>query len=1022
MSGTMCGAGQGIKLGWNDKCPSQMIPVAHLVQARHDRWRKHHRWTPDEILLVDTSRCLLYCRGQIFGIETWLPAWSCKPLSASFPVFALASLFDLSQLQWTLKNQNGSIQIPASGPPSQAHIDLLNAGIITEPLLGINDFTERWVVNENWTYTADLSPILNEYHATQKQTNLLIFYGIDTIATVTWAGHPIAWVNNQFQQYVFDVSNFMVPNGNNNLTVALESAWYYGLNVTSRPDAEETSFGFENFEYPGVRQWVRKISSDFGWDWGPAFVPSGIFKPAYFATLTAPPSTTVPGNASSVFIEESSIDIYKQGQSFSVGPNEKADWLVNVTLALRSGIVTDTPTLKLSIPELNLHSHPFTFEHLAPTTESQWITAIWRIPDSIPERWYPHNLGKPKLYDLQVTLELAPSRKSIPKETISFTTRTGFRTVELVQGPYSQEDVEHRGITPGDQWHFNINGKAFYALGTNIIPFDPFYARITVDQVRWVLESAVMSGQNMLRVWGGGIYQPSGPSISGGVYDFYSLCDELGIMAWSELIFSDSLYPINDFLLESVETEVRQNVRRVNKHPSNVQWAGGNEIEGIVLNVKQSLPNGTHYFNEFVTLFQDFLQKVVTSETRSVAYTDCSTTKGVLSLDPYVLRFNNGTPGAIYGNSERYNYDASQAFNYDTYPLSRFVNEFGYHSMPSFYSWEEVLLSPEDFAFNSTVVMSRDHHPPAGDLTFPNPNAPQGQAQMTQGVELWLPTPNTPDFNQTFAQWCYSTQIFQAMTMASQIAFYRRGSGRGENNLGSLVWQLNDIWQGASWSSIEYSGRWKVLQYVLTGIYSPVVAFPFWTPENETLQVTAFSDRWREVRGTATLSVYDWHGTLHDTFQKAYAIPSLNNSVIFEAEGLDKIFPACGDASDLWMLITTESEIEHGQIVTSEQYFVPTSLAKVALVDPEIHIIHGPGLTFRLSARGGVAAWTWMDHPSGTIGVFVDGASRKPLNGFFLIPGHERTLKFLLNSSLSKVKNPDPRKFVVRSLWNNTHI
>ena len=94
---------------------------------------------------------------------------------------------------------------------------------------------------------------------------------------------------------------------------------------------------------------------------------------------------------------------------------------------------------------------------------------------------------------------------------------------------------------------------------------------------------------------------------------------------------------------------------------------------------------------------------------------------------------------------------------------------------------------------------------------------------MTQGVELWMPTPDTSDSNGTFAAWAWSTQVFQAMTMDAQIAWYRRGAGLGENNLGSLVWQLNDIWQGVSWSSIEYDGRWKVLQYTMSRDYQPVV-------------------------------------------------------------------------------------------------------------------------------------------------------------------------------------------------------
>jgi beta-mannosidase len=146
-----------------------------------------------------------------------------------------------------------------------------------------------------------------------------------------------------------------------------------------------------------------------------------------------------------------------------------------------------------------------------------------------------------------------------------------------------------------------------------------------------------------LRVWGGGTYQPSHPSVAGGVYDFYSICDELGILAWSELIFSDSLYPINDFLLESIEPEVRQNVRRVNRHPSNAQWAGGNEIEGIVTGAAPLLDNGTHYLDEvrfgtcsaclfinqcrqYVELFQNFLQPIVSSETSSVSPSFCMLT------------------------------------------------------------------------------------------------------------------------------------------------------------------------------------------------------------------------------------------------------------------------------------------------------------------------------------------------------------------------------------------------------------
>ncbi|KAJ7739497.1 glycoside hydrolase family 2 protein [Mycena olivaceomarginata] len=788
---------------------------------------------------------------------------------------------------------------------------------------------------------------------------------------------------------VFDLAGLDWTLLNQNGSIAIPAT------IPSQAHLDLTRAGFE-FEIPAHRQYIRKTPSDFGWDWGPAFLPSGIFRPAYLISLSSANATNSTARAQQpVFVEESSVDIYKVGQNFSVPANETADWVVNVTLALRSAAAFSSPSISLDFAELNLTSPAFPVDSLPKTIDSpSWVTVLWHIPDSIPQRWYPHNLGTPQLYNLTITLDLADSA-----ENVQLTVRTGFRTVKLAQLPYLQEEVDARGITPGDQWHFEINGKAFYSLGTNIIPLDVFYPRITQEKVRWVLESAVRSGQNMLRIWGGGVYQPD--SEESGGYNLYSLCDELGILAWSEFVFSDALYPLNDFLLESIEPEVRQNIRRINKHPSNIQWAAGNEIEVIVLFVNSTF-GGTQVY-VFVALFQDFLYNIAVSETHSVPYTDCSTTRGVLSLDPYIIRLNNGTPGEIYGNTERYNYDASQAFNYSTFPVSRFVNEFGFHSMPSFYSWEEVLESPEDFSFNSTVVASRDQPPSCSRFQLPESQRPARSGPMTQGVELWLPTPSTSDFNQTFAQWCWSTQIFQSMGMSSQIAWYRRGAGQGENNLGALVWQLNDIWQGVSWSAIEYSGRWKVLQYGLTTAFSPVTIYPFWTPDDETFEVVVTSDRWEAVEGSAQLTWYDWSGKVLNTSTYDFTIPTLNNSLILQTVGLDSILPAGHNATDVWMLLNLTAQVDN-KPVTNEQYFTPVSLADASLVDPKIQISSTADLT-------GVAPWTWLDHPAGTVGVFVDKTTGLPSNGFYLVPGMDRT--FLVLPICSAI-SLEQHAFVVR--------
>lgn len=195
-----------------------------------------------------------------------------------------------------------------------------------------------------------------------------------------------------------------------------------------------------------------------------------------------------------LFIEESALEISKVGQNPNVRPDESADWLVNVTLAIRSIRADANPTLSISIPELNMDSGPLKLSSIpASTNASTFVSATFVVPNGVPQRWYPYTHGTPKLYDISVTLNVAGLSPA------SYTTRSGFRTVYLAQTPYSQEDVEQRGITPGDQWHFEVNGKAIYSKGSNLIPFDPFYPRITTDKVRWILESVVAGGQNMVR-------------------------------------------------------------------------------------------------------------------------------------------------------------------------------------------------------------------------------------------------------------------------------------------------------------------------------------------------------------------------------------------------------------------------------------------------------------------------------------------------------------------------------------------
>jgi beta-mannosidase len=212
-------------------------------------------------------------------------------------------------------------------------------------------------------------------------------------------------------------------------------------------------------------------------------------------------TTSSPVSGSSIVLDETCIDIYKRGQNSSVAPDQSADWIINVTLSVRSIKAYENPTVTLSIPELELTWEPLNLTTIPATVALDiYLSVNWSIPDNIPERWYPIDLGNPKLYNFTITLDPSPGQGSDgpSAQSITQTITSGFRTIQLLQTPYSEEEITSRGITPGDQWHFAINGKAFYSKGANIIPFDPFYSRIKPEAVRWVLESAVKSGQNMV--------------------------------------------------------------------------------------------------------------------------------------------------------------------------------------------------------------------------------------------------------------------------------------------------------------------------------------------------------------------------------------------------------------------------------------------------------------------------------------------------------------------------------------------
>ncbi|KAJ9619292.1 hypothetical protein H2203_008621 [Taxawa tesnikishii (nom. ined.)] len=909
-----------------------------------------------------------------------LPGSSSLALAVSgiASVVLAQKVIDLSGPDWTVSNDALNVSVPGH-LPSQAHLDLYAAQVVGDPYYGLNDFNLRWIAWANWTYTS--SPIANlDPNAT---LTWLLFNGLDTFTSISFCDQHVASTNNQFRQYFFDVSNILTNcSGDPVLSINFGSAPNIVNDIANEPGQETWPYGVEIvYEFPN-RQFMRKEQSDFGWDWGPAFAPAGPWQPAYVIQL----------GASQVYVRNSLVDIYRLGQLNNLPPDQSQPWVVNASLdffgdlsqgASLNYILTDAQNRTIS-------SGPLSNVNVTNAT----VTGSTVVDSAAVELWWPNGLGPQNLYN--ITIELVDSGSSGYSDNpvlASVNKRVGFRTIFLNEGVITQKQLS-QGIAPGNNWHFEINGHEFYAKGSNLIPPDAFWPRVTEERVRQLFDSVVQGNQNMLRVWASGAYQP----------DFiYDLADELGILLWSEFEFGDALYPVDPAFLENVREEAEYNVRRVNHHPSLALWAGGNEIENLeLLTVNRTAPEEfDRYQAEYETLFLDTLLPVVFGNSKSISYTPSSTSNGYIELNfslpiPIVERYYNLTPGSVYGETDFYNYDPDIAFNDSAYPVGRFSNEFGYHSMPSLQTWRQA-VPPSDLYFNSSTIMLRNHHYPPGGLNTSNyHNTSLGMGEMTRAAEEWYPVPNKTDSIANFSAWCHTTQIYQADLYSSQIQFYRRGSGFPNRQLGSLYWQLEDIWQAPTWAGIEYDGRWKVLHYIAKDIYQPAAS------------------------GTANFTWYDWSGNQLNISTPASTelnVGALNTTRVLQTNTFDILNSTGFNYANVILHLETEVQ---GQLPNSnttvtlrhENWWHASPLSSAALVDPGLELSYSnTTMNFSVTATSGVAAWVWLDYPEGAVLSFDS-------NGFWLLPNETRDVGYTVKSDTTG--GAWIEGVTVESLWNNT--
>ena len=386
-----------------------------------------------------------------------------------------------------------------------------------------------------------------------------------------------------------------------------------------------------------------------------------------------------------------------------------------------------------------------------------------------PRLWWPNGYGEQPLYTVHMVLENPDgSVKQEQKRTI------GIRTLTV-----SRERDEW-----GREFAFMVNGVKLFAMGANYIPEDCIYSRITEERQKYLLTSAKRAHFNCIRVWGGGYY----PSDT-----FYELCDRLGLIVWQDLMFACNVYDATEAFLENCRQEVIDNVKRLRHHPCLGLWCGNNEIESAWHHWEDFQKESMYLRADYIKLFEQVLPRAVKEHDPDTFYWPSSPSSGGCFDDPDAESDGDCHYWDVWHGQKPFTDYRKHCF--------RFCSEFGFQSFPCLKT-VKAFAEPEDWNIFSRVMESHQKN-----------DAANGKILYYLSENFCYPS--------DFEQFLYVSQVLQAMAIQYGVEHWRRNRGRC---MGTLYWQLNDNWPAASWSSIDYFGRWKALHYLARRFFAPMAS------------------------------------------------------------------------------------------------------------------------------------------------------------------------------------------------------
>jgi beta-mannosidase len=628
----------------------------------------------------------------------------------------------LSDANWQLREltPSGRAKARPATVPGCVHTDLQVNELIPDPFYGRNEDHVSWIEEKEWTYFTEFE--LDRQLLTEQQVDL-VFDGLDTLAVIRVNDSEIGRTENMFLGYRFNIKSHLKP-GTNRIEIDFLNAMDY---IRARHPGPLVPVSNDPV---GGRQYIRKKQCDFGWDWGPRLVTAGIWQDV---RLEAWSGNRLTGVHITQTHRRETVSVQVAPELYR--PRSASRFLLNVNIYFDGTLVA---------------------EHSGPADQ----TVSLPIPD--PQLWWTNDLGAQPLYTVEVTLS------SDEKTLSSYRRRIGLCQIRLDQ---------HRDRW-GTSFQFTVNNIPIFAKGANWIPAHSFInaGRAHYDDL---LTSAQEAHMNMIRVWGGGIYE---------LEEFYDLCNAKGLLVWQDFMFACVLYPADRAFLRQVQEEATYQVRRLRNFSNLALWCGNNESEHMYHPV---LEKNKQAMRDYKKIFYELLPATVQEHHPACAYWPSS------GHNPRGPEHHPGNEDS--GDHHYWGVWHSRA-PVEAYEKQhhRFFSEFGMQAYPA----PEVAATFTD-DFNLYGPDMENHQKNGG-----------GNATIMHYVsELYR-------YPADYRAAVYLSQLNQAYCMRFGIEHMRRNMPR---IMGALYWQLNDCWPVASWSSIDFGGRWKALQYAARRFFAPAL-------------------------------------------------------------------------------------------------------------------------------------------------------------------------------------------------------